>query len=70
MEIRVKKKIFEDEYHEIARLRQKLYQDELREIMLETGVTWQKAREIRLQRKRKKAIEMFERELKQAEKLT
>ena len=70
MEIRVKKKIFEDEYHEIARLRQKLYQDELRQIMLKTGATWEKARLIRLQRKRKKAIEMFERELKQAEKLT
>ena len=66
----MKKKIFEDDYHKIARMRQKLYQDELRQIMLETGATWEKARLIRLQRKRKKAIEMFEREIAQAEKLT
>ena len=65
----MKKPIYKDDYHKIARLCQKLYQDELREIMLETGATWQKAREIRLKHKRKKAIEMFEREIAQAEKI-
>ena len=65
----MKKPIYKDEYHKIARMKQKFYQDELRKIMLETGASWQKAREVRLQRKRKKAIENFERELKAAEKL-
>ena len=65
----MKKKIFEDKYHEIARLRQKLYIDEIAKIMSESSASMKQARVIRLQRKRKKAIEMFEREIAQAEKI-
>ena len=65
----MKKKIFEDKYHGIARLRQKLYIDEIAKIMSESSASMKQARVIRLQRKRKKAIEMFEREIAQAEKI-
>ena len=65
----MKRVIYNDDYHRIARLKQKLYQDELRKIMLKTGVTWKKAQQIRLQNKRKTAIMNLENELKNAEKL-
>lgn len=61
------KPIYNDSYHQITRLRHRRYRSEIHEIMNELGVTWQKARRIRLERKRKAACENFERELEVAQ---
>ena len=66
----MKKPIYDDHFHKIARLRQRKYETEIRKIMNELGVPYTKAREIRLRCKRKEAKKAFKRELKEAEKLS
>ena len=66
----MKKPIYDDPFHKIARLRQRKYESQIKAIMEELSVSYTRARHVRRERRKKAAQEAYKRELEQAEELT